>query len=51
MTRIVIIVDEKGVYQSTLADSEADVRVLRREEDDSLIEEAESQLDEIEECP
>lgn len=47
MTRIVIIVDEKGVYQNSLADSESDIRVLRRGDDDAEIEACESEMEEV----
>lgn len=48
MTKVVIVLDENGVFLSALADSEVDVAVLKRGTDDRKIEVAESTLEPIE---
>jgi hypothetical protein len=47
MTRVVIVLDAEGVYQSTYADSEVSVEVLKRGADDKAIDAAEQSLDEV----
>ena len=49
MTRVVIILDEAGYFQSVLTDSEINVEVLQRGkgDDDNKINSAEQELEEV----
>ena len=49
MTRVVIILDEAGYFQSVLTDSEINAEVLRRGEgdNDNKIDSAEQELEEV----
>ena len=49
MTRVVIVLDEGGCFQSLLTDSEINAEVLRRGEgdNDNKIDSAEQELEEV----
>lgn len=48
MTRVFIILNEDGKYDTAYADSECLVSALRRGEDDNLIDKVEEEYEEIE---
>lgn len=48
MTKIAIIINEDGVFDTVLGDSEIDVVVLKRGTDDRQIDKAEGELTEVE---
>lgn len=49
MTRVVVIIDENGLYQATYTDTEISCSVFKRGEHDIQIEKAESELEQVEE--
>jgi hypothetical protein len=48
MTTIIIVLDEEGVFQQALTDSEVNFKVLTKGKDDAAIDQAEAELDVIE---
>lgn len=48
MTRIVIVLSADGTFETVLGDTETDITILKRGEDDREIDKAEGELTEVE---
>ena len=48
MTQLFVILTEDGVYDSAYADTEVELKVLKRGQDDAKIDQVESEMEPIE---